>query len=271
MLIPEGKIEECILATLRSSKRDLKEQFQQSSKIKYLVCDNLLPLEIATNLHRTFPDLEILHRKRSVRESKYVGSNLDDFHINIKAALHAFQSQEVIAELSQILNEPDLLPDPSFYASGVSVMKFGDFLKPHIDNAMNADMTLYRKFNLLYYVNPKLTDQDGGELALWENGLNNLPTKISPAFNRLIIFKVNKKSWHSVEPLRTNNSRQCISNYYFSHQPEENGFHVTTFRGKTKNSLDDIVLRIDGFLRNGIRKFFKRGFLNKKHIYKKKK
>ena len=79
-------------------------------------------------------------------------------------------------------------------------------------------------------------------------------------------------SWHSVNKVEVDNSRCCISNYYFSDEPlkETDKFHVTKFRGRPGDTFTNIVLDFDANLRMFVRKLFKKGIRKNPHIYKKK-
>lgn len=46
-------------------------------------------------------------------------------------------------------------------------------------------------------------------------------------------------------------------------------FHVTSFRGRPKQPVRDLVLQGDIALRQGMRKVFKKGIAETKHIYRK--
>ena len=79
-------------------------------------------------------------------------------------------------------------------------------------------------------------------------------------------------SLHSVSPVVVNNKRCCVSNYYFSNFPiqDNDKFHVTSFRGRPENKVSDFILQTDAWLRNTIRKIFKKGIKKNPHYYKKK-
>ena len=74
-------------------------------------------------------------------------------------------------------------------------------------------------------------NSNGGHLELWPNGLENAPVTIQSKSNRLVVMATHQKSWHSVNKVTVNRSRNCVSNYYFSNsalKPTDR-FHVTTF------------------------------------------
>ena len=78
-------------------------------------------------------------------------------------------------------------------------------------------------------------------------------------------------SWHSVNKVMVDNSRCCVSNYYFSKTPlkADEKFHVTKFRGRPKDTFTNLVLECDANVRMLLRKVFKKGIRKNPHIYKK--
>ncbi|HEX8733962.1 MAG TPA: hypothetical protein VF721_01475, partial [Pyrinomonadaceae bacterium] len=92
--------------------------------------------------------------------------------------------------------------------------------------------------------------------------------EIPSLFNRLVLMATNDKSWHSVNEVKIEAARCCVSNYYFSpHSP--NGYettHVTFFKARPEQKLRRIVTTADGYLRTALRKVVKQG-LAKKDLY----
>ncbi|UZO77485.1 MULTISPECIES: 2OG-Fe(II) oxygenase [Microcystis] len=189
----------------------------------------------------------------------------------LEEIIYAFQYPKILSLLSEITGIPQLLPDEYLYAGGISLMARGCFLNPHIDNSHDKDRKNYRVLNLLYYVTPDWQEGYGGNLELWDNGLKSPQRTIWSKFNRLVIMKTDKSSYHSVNPVIYNGSRCCVSNYYFSPvSPEsEDYFHVTSFRGRPEQKLRDLWLQADIAIRNKLRKVFPQGIVKPWHRYKK--
>ncbi|GIR81593.1 MAG: hypothetical protein CM15mP83_3190 [Flavobacteriaceae bacterium] len=78
---------------------------------------------------------------------------------------------------------------------------------------------------------PKLERPLWGDLELWPDGLKGEPIVI-PSRNStaLLAMATHQGSWHAVRPVQVDQSRNCVSNYYFSPNPlrETDRFHVTT-------------------------------------------
>ena len=165
--------------------------------------------------------------------------------------------EEVIKAVGEITGKTGLLPDQTFYASGVSVMEKGDFLNPHLDNSHDGDQKVYRVLNILFYVGPNRDLESGGNLELWDEDVTERTTLVSK-FNRLAVMETHQESWHSVSKVLSEKPRLCISNYYFAEKsPIEKDFsHVTTFKGYPEEKGKRFILSIDGFLRNMLGKLF---------------
>jgi Rps23 Pro-64 3,4-dihydroxylase Tpa1-like proline 4-hydroxylase len=209
-------------------------------------------------------------RRSSIRESKYVSSQMNRHDPLLEEAVFAFQDPRLVALLSEIAGIEDLAADPHLYASGLSLMKQGDFLNPHLDNSHDKDRAQYRVLNLLYYVTPEWSEDSGGNLELWDDGPGGTQRTVVSAFNRLVCMATHRGSWHSVSAVRVPRDRTCISNYYFSGKPLGGleYFHVTSFRGRPEQRIRGLILRVDSLARSALRLVFRKGVVAPKHVYK---
>ena len=84
-----------------------------------------------------------------------------------------------------------------------------------------------------------------------------------------VIMETNRSSWHSVNAVRAEGTRCCVSNYYFSpHSP--NGAevsHVTIFSGRPEQPLRRLLAAADGHARTLLRRVVKRG-LAREDLYR---
>ncbi|MBC7638057.1 MAG: 2OG-Fe(II) oxygenase [Acetobacteraceae bacterium] len=216
------------------------------------VIDDLLPAEIAAEIFQKFPiGGENFTRRVSFRERKSTSAALDSLDPLLAEISFALQSPEVLAAVASISGMTDLEPDASLYAGGLSMMRKGDFLNPHIDNSHDAARSRYRRINLLYYVAPDWTLENGGNLELWDDDVRRPVTLVSK-FNRLILMETNRRSWHSVSPVAADGVRCCVSSYYFSKSPPETDeyFHVTQFSARPEQPVRRIYARADAAARN---------------------
>tara|TARA_B000000475_G_scaffold272229_1_gene272678 strand:- start:3380 stop:4192 length:813 start_codon:yes stop_codon:yes gene_type:complete len=221
---------------------------------KYFCVDNLLPEADTIEIYKEFlKESDKWLISKSFRESKSTLKEIDTLGTIIPSITDSFHSQEVIDAISLITGIDQLEPDPSLYAGGMSRMKKNDFLSPHIDNSHDQSKTRYRRLNLLYYVSPDWISENGGNLELWDDKVKT-SLEIESTFNRLVIMETNDRSYHSVNSVKVDRSRCCVSNYYFSKESEK-GFdyhHVTSTTGWPGQYFLRALGKVDTFSREAI-------------------
>jgi len=262
-------IAKLIMARLAPEETALKNFYAHSGNIAYFFIDDLLPKALASSIAASFPGATDLHFKSTLRERKFVSSQMNRHNSLLEEALFAFHDDAVVSIIQRITGHPILHADPRLYAGGISRMEKDGFLNPHIDNSHNKDRTLWRSLNLLYYISPEWKLENGGNLELWPDGMGGAPIVVESHFNRLVVMATHQHSLHSVSPITVDAARNCISNYYFSDTPmhADQQFHITAFRGRPEQKLRDAILRADAFLRTALRHIKSGGFFKTGHWY----
>lgn len=257
-----------------NAKHDLLQQSFNSSKdkIAFFYIDDLLPEEFVKNIYNAFPEPKKMTLNKTLREYKFIAAQMDKYDPLLEEIIYAFQEPEVVRCIENITGMERLHPDEHLYAGGISLMGKDHYLNPHLDNSHDKDRDMWRVFNLLYYVSPDWSEDMGGNLELWPNGVESKQDTITSKCNRLVVMATDNSSWHSVSPILADSTRCCVSNYYFSSTPfsKDDSFHVTTFRARPGQIIKDLVLRLDGYARSGIRKVLSNGIKKTTHVYKKK-
>jgi len=261
-----------VVARLEAELDRLCLDYPRSGPIHHFVVDDVLPPDIADRIRAAFPSGESMKIKRSLRELKFVAAQMNQYDPILEEAIYAFQDQRIVELVGRITGLKNLEPDEQLYAGGISMMVKGHFLNPHVDNSHDKPRERYRVLNLLYYVSPDWGLAKGGNLELWPDGPKGRQVTLESRFNRLAVMVTHETSWHSVSQVLADESRCCVSNYYFSKQSpaRDEYFHVTSFRGRPEQKLRDLVLRADIALRTGLRKLFPKGVVENKHFYDKK-
>lgn len=248
---------------LVKNKESIKSQWlsPKGTLTKHFIIDDFLPDEICLKIYNAFPkDGSTFHNRSSFREKKKTSANLTSLPTILSDITYAIQDKKIVELISSFLSIEKIEPDPKLYAGGLSMMLEGDFLNPHIDNSHDADRKRFRRLNLLYYVTPNWSLENGGNFELWDKSCKTPKTIISK-FNRFVVMVTNKESWHSVSPVKTNQARCCVSNYYFSEISPDSSkyFHVTSFTGRPEEKLKIILGKFDNIFRNFISKNLKIG------------
>ncbi|HSK70761.1 MAG TPA: 2OG-Fe(II) oxygenase [Pyrinomonadaceae bacterium] len=263
------RIIELILERLERDAEKISEDFHTDKGIntRFTAIDNLLPEDLAKKIYEAFPPTDEMRLLDSFREKKFTSKSLDKFDSLISDITFAFQDERVVKKVAEVTGIKDAVGDPHLYAGGISAMAKNHFLNPHLDNSHDYEQKNYRVLNLLYYITPDWKPENGGNLELWNEDVTEA-IEIPSLFNRLVLMSTNDKSWHSVNEVKTDRMRCCISNYYFSpHSP--NGYettHVTYFQARPEQTVRRLVTRADSDLRTLIRKVVKKG-LSKKDLY----
>jgi Rps23 Pro-64 3,4-dihydroxylase Tpa1-like proline 4-hydroxylase len=261
---------EQIALRLKAESARLRADFARPAIGNTRVCvlDDVLPADTAAAIHRAFPPNAEMRLMDSFRERKYTSKSLERMDPLVHDALFAFQAPPVLEQVAAITGLRDMVGDPSLYAGGISAMTEGQFLDPHIDNSHDGEGRLYRVLNLLYYVTPGWRAENGGNLELWDEEVRER-LEVPSLFNRLVIMQTDRTSWHSVNRVKVQGTRCCVSNYYFSpHSP--NGVeltHITFFQGRPEQPLRRLLATADGHARTLLRKLVRRG-LGKQDVYR---
>jgi Rps23 Pro-64 3,4-dihydroxylase Tpa1-like proline 4-hydroxylase len=228
---------------------------------RHLYIDGLLPERVAQSIYDGFPPGgEGFFDRDSFREKKKTLTDLSGCPSIVSDVTYALQSPLVIEAFAKTAGMEHLVPDPSLYAAGLSMMFQGDFLNPHIDNSHDAGRSLYRRLNFLYYVSPNWSSANGGSFELWDPPVRRRKA-IEARFNRLLIMETNRASWHSVSPVTADRPRCCVSTYVFSPESQDRSeyFHVTRFTGRPGQRTRRAWSIFDNTLRQFVAHVFKAG------------
>jgi Rps23 Pro-64 3,4-dihydroxylase Tpa1-like proline 4-hydroxylase len=267
--IDRTRIADYIVDRLNQEIEDAQARPATSGRIPSWQIKNLLPDDLARQIFDRFPTTDRMRLRRSIKEQKHVAAQMDAYDSLLEEAVYAFQDPRVVALISAMTGLSNLEADVDLYAGGISAMSKGAYLRPHLDNSHDKDRDRYRVVNLLYYVTPDWREEFGGSLQLWDNGPTGKPRTFPSLFNSLVIMATGEKSWHSVNEVRHDGTRCCVSNYYFSHDAPGamEYFHATSFRGEPEQFVLDKVMRADNVFRTVALKLLGR-FYKPSHVYK---
>ena len=163
---------------IEAERPGLVQQWQDSAPINYFVLDDLLPEEWTRRIREVFPGDDKMVLKNSLRERKFVAAQMNRYHPLLEESVYAFQAPEIVEQVHQITGLGALEPDEMLYAGGISSMAPGHFLNPHVDNSHDKFRDRYRVLNLLFYVSPEWSEQDGCNLELWPQGPKGKPVTV---------------------------------------------------------------------------------------------
>lgn len=200
----------------------LKQDYETAQPYRHILLDNFLQDDLANTLYENFPSIDLLNVKRkSLNEDKSEDYHFERFHPAFTQLREAIASKEFCEILGKITGIEGLHTTQDALGSGVHQGKNGSFVDVHVDVNMNTNAGLWRRLNLLIYLNKNWQPNYGGELEIWDRGMTKCWNKVLPAFNRAILFYTDENSPHGVAKLTVpeNESRKSFYTYYYT-QPE---------------------------------------------------
>ena len=197
----------------------LKAQFAATSPCKFVVIDDFLDADAADQLYAHFPAVDSLKVKRkSLNENKvedYHFERWDPIFSEVRATIRSVAFGQWMSELTNI---PDLVTPDNPLGSGLHQGGPGSYVDVHIDVNYDPATGLWRRINLLIYLNKHWKEDYGGHLEIWDPAMSACLHKIAPSFNRAVIFLTDENSPHGYAQIQIpeGESRKSFYAYFFT-------------------------------------------------------
>ena len=198
------------------------QQYLNNKPFSHIVFDNFFNTLFLEKILEDFPkNLEKTGIKFEDKQEKKIASkNPDIISNNTNTLINFLNSYKFLNFLNNLSGmQETLIPDPYLWGGGYHELKNGGYLNIHADFNIHPQLELNRRINLLIYLNKNWKDEYGGHLELWDKMMTKCEKKISPIFNRMVVFSTNDFSYHGhPEPVicPMGESRKSIALYYFS-------------------------------------------------------
>ena len=154
----------------------------------------------------------------------------------ISALVNYLNSPVMLKYLEELTGIDNLISDELLMGGGLHKITSGGKLAIHKDYNVHPVKKMYRRLNLLIYLNKNWKEEWEGNLELWDKDHTKLEVSVEPLFNRAVIFTISEDSLHGHPvPLNTpeNLSRNSIALYYFTEvNPSDNEHSVVFFDSK---------------------------------------
>jgi Rps23 Pro-64 3,4-dihydroxylase Tpa1-like proline 4-hydroxylase len=215
-----------------------KKQYHSADPFPHIVIDDFLPVEILDAVLEDFPDpkQKTWQLFQTVHENKLGTKKEHLLPQTARSVCAELNSGYVLDWLEYLTDVKGLVADTRLIGGGLHQIESGGKLGIHIDFNIEPTTGLARKLNLLLYLNQHWDDQWGGHLELWNADKTKCVKKISPLFNRCVIFNTTGKSWHGHPyPLATPEgiTRKSLALYYYANDPTVKQPHDTIFQERT--------------------------------------
>ncbi len=222
-------------------RAEIRCDYFSSKPFKHVVIDDFFAKDFADQLLAEFPKFDA---------GNSVG---DDGKPGLKATFEpigklgtayqrldrAIQQSEFLNVIEEITDIPGLLYDPFYLGGGTHENKSGQALQAHVDFNYHPGEGWHRRLNLIVYLNRQWEPAWGGNLELFQNPyVDSKPThRVTPKFDRCVIFETTEESWHGFDEIRlpsefSSLSRKSVALYFYSKdRPAEEiaGRHTTHY------------------------------------------
>ena len=245
------------------------EKYKFSKNLQYLIAENLWDKEFLNKINddiNTFTNWDGI-KKFYGSEGKRYCNNSEKLPRSVLNLINFCNSKTFLNALEEITGEEGLIPDPYFEGGGIHSTINKGFLKMHTDFNWHNKLKLYRRLNLLIYVNPIWEEEWLGHLkfGIKKGNLIEITQSILPTFNKTVLFTTTDSSYHG-HPDQLNApkgvSRKSIAIYYYvSNKPKRTARFkriTTTYIGVKKD------LRILNKIKSKLKKIIIGNYLKKK-------
>jgi hypothetical protein len=248
------------LSPLRLSGHHSK--FITAEPFPHIAIDSFIDAESARAIAAEYPTFEQAQELgvsfNALNERKKVQiTDQARFPPGVKALSDFLASPGFLADLEALTGIPGLLADPRLHGGGMHMTGPHGRLDIHVDFNRGYD-NLFRRLNVLVYLNPHWDDAWGGQIELWDKAVKNCRLSLSPVLGRCLIFETSEISFHGVAPLQcpSDQVRRSFAAYYYTKEAPAHGdttVHSTVFRARPDEKLRAYVLMPAAQLNRGVR------------------
>ena len=231
------------------------EKYDKNMPFPHCISDGIWNKKLLENIEKEINSFKDWDGERNFFGSigKRYCSTKDKFPKCVSKIIDISSSPEFIKCLEKISGEEGLIPDPYLEGGGIHSTINKGFLKMHADFNWHKKLKLYRRLNLLIYINSGWQETWLGdlELGLKEKNKLNIYSKISPKFNRTVLFTTTDKSFHG-HPKELNApdgiARNSLALYYYVSTKPKNTVFIkrtsTKYNLETKKNFKSLFLKL---------------------------
>lgn len=196
------------------------ESFRVASPFPHVVLEDVLPPKRLAELSEAFPppDWGGWRRYRdSYQREKMINSEILAFPAALRDLVVELSSPPFLEFLEAVSGIRGLIPDPYLEGGGLHCSGPGGVLAPHTDFHTYERLGVYRRINVILYLNPHWGD-GGGELQLFaDESARVADVSVLPLLGRMVIFRTDHSSVHGVtNPVAEGRWRRSVALYYYT-------------------------------------------------------
>jgi len=231
--------------TSEDAREKLHRQFSTAIPCRHLVLDDFFEQEIADQLYENFPPMESLNVKRkSINENKAEDYHFERWHPSFSKVRETVNSEEFYQWIRKVTGVEGLVTTQDSLGSGVHQGADKSFVDVHVDVNMNPEAGLWRRVNLLVYLNKNWQEEYGGHLEIWDKDMKTMHHKILPKHNRAVIFYTDDNSPHGVTRVNVpeGETRKSFYTYFYTEIGEGFKYRDSKFKSRPDEALGKRVI-----------------------------
>lgn len=211
------------LGKFRANAEELAARYATNKPFPHIVLDDML-LAGPELADRHFPQPE-WDGWRSLGDSyqfkKYTCDDIARLPAPFAQLINELSQPAFLRALEKVTGIPKLLPDPYLAGGGLHLSGPGGILAPHTDFHIYDAMALYRRVNVLVYLNDGWAESFGGCLEVGDRTKDGELEKdgavVVPGWGRVMIFTTDDKSVHGFpKPIVEGHWRRSVALYYYT-------------------------------------------------------
>jgi len=221
------------LADLAAS---LAPEFRPAVPFPFAVVDDLFSRRVLRRVLREFPESRDMSIQFDAEhEIKSAESAWDRLGPATRSLLAWLNSATFLDFLEDLTGIQGLIADTRLLGGGLHQIGRGGKLDVHADFNYVEATRLYRRLNVLLYLNDGWKAEWGGQLELWPDDMSYCHRSIDPIYNRMVVFATTSTSFHGhPKPLEcpVGVTRKSLALYYYTAYPgpDATDAHSTLFR-----------------------------------------
>lgn len=203
---------------------ELSKQFANAPFCRHIFLDDFFTEETANTLFENFPSFESLNViRKSLNENKREDYNFDAWHPTFQKVRETLASKEFGKIISRITGIDGLFTNFDSLGQGIHQGATDSYLDVHIDVNVNVEKKIWRRVNLLVYLNKNWKTEYGGDIELWDTEMKNCVVKYPPFMNKAMIFVTDENSPHGYSKINIPEGESRKSYYAYYYTPLEEG------------------------------------------------
>lgn len=225
--------------------------YQNADPYPFAQFENFLEPWAAHKAMESFPavkDQGWIHYMH-VNEKKHGLNKMDLIPPFLQEVIKELNSDEFVAAISKLTGIQGLKADPSLEGGGLHQSQRGGFLNIHADFTVHPHKRNWRRrVNLLVYLNEGWQPEYKGDLELCTRDMKECRQKISPVFNRVVLFNTDEDSFHGLpEPIQCPEgmTRKSIALYYFTEEKTAPKKRATNYRARPDDGIKSFFIWLD--------------------------